>query len=732
MKLILKLAGLFSLTLGLSACSDKKTTISISYSGENQQIQFAIDSIKGAALKADYSLVDEKGDYQIIFNDIDQTIKSQDYHVQIDGKIINLTSGDETGLMYAGLDIYDKLLDGTFSAIASYEVTHDIDFRGLKFNCPLDMRTPSYSDGGDSGQTNILDMWDETFWQSEFDNMAKDRFNALSLWNLNPFPSMIKIEDYPNVALNDVWRTTVPFGNPSNGTGSDLVKDSYYEEGNYEVLKKISIDEKISFWQKVMKMAHNRGIKFYIYTWNVYTFGEHGNYGITEDQDNLITKDYYTKSVETLINTYPDLDGLGIGAGENMKVITDVGSGSMGSGSGNEENEIWLHDTYGIGIKNALAKNPSRDFEVIHRMHYADGNSLASIWNDIPCTFNLSDKYSIAHMYASEKPLYVDETINNMTENQQLWLELRNDDTYFLRYGGYRFLKSLISQMPSSIKGFLLGSDGYIQGREYTSTDEAQKGEMYIEKHWYNYSLIGRIGYQKSLDEQFFKNQLRVHYNISKEKTEQLFAMMNAAGEIIPNSNMLFFTPGDSWLPELSWNNPNTLGYLNIKRLMKANSIHPYGSVISIPNYCLNIINNQTTDKRTPIDIINNLNTNADKVLLIQQAHFDSLDTLDKPLREMIKDQLAYANLGKYYAEKYEASISLRLYNDLKDDAKKEEAVNHATKSSVFMDTYCADMIARYNDNHVLSRCGVFSFTNIQNLTKDEISFCQKWMPRTL
>ena len=42
------------------------------------------------------------------------------------------------------------------------------------------------------------------FWREFLDEMARHRFNVLTLWNLHPFPSMVKVPEYPDVALDDV------------------------------------------------------------------------------------------------------------------------------------------------------------------------------------------------------------------------------------------------------------------------------------------------------------------------------------------------------------------------------------------------------------------------------------------------------------------------------------------------------------------------------------------------
>ena len=127
---------------------------------------------------------------------------------------------------------------------------------------------------------------------------------------------------------------------------------------NYEVVKKITIDEKIEFWKRVMEYAHNRGIEVYWFTWNIFTYGVQGKYGIDDRQNNDTTIAYFRSAVRQMVLTYPDLDGIGITAGENME-----GNKSKYS------NEEWLWKTYGKGINDALLKQPGRKVRLIHRFH---------------------------------------------------------------------------------------------------------------------------------------------------------------------------------------------------------------------------------------------------------------------------------------------------------------------------------------------------------------------------
>ena len=64
--------------------------------------------------------------------------------------------------------------------------------------------TTTTSDVCDAAQHNIAQMWSFDFWREALDELARQRFNVLTLWSLHPFPSMVKVPDYPEVALNDV------------------------------------------------------------------------------------------------------------------------------------------------------------------------------------------------------------------------------------------------------------------------------------------------------------------------------------------------------------------------------------------------------------------------------------------------------------------------------------------------------------------------------------------------
>ena len=130
---------------------------------------------------------------------------AQSYKIEKSEGSWRVTGADANGAMYGGLDVAEAVRLGTLAELRGGEHRPYIEWRGIKFNFTPDRRTPSYSDNSDSAQSNIPEMWSMDFWHEYFDEMARHRYNVLSLWNLHPFPSMVKVPEYPDVALDDVW-----------------------------------------------------------------------------------------------------------------------------------------------------------------------------------------------------------------------------------------------------------------------------------------------------------------------------------------------------------------------------------------------------------------------------------------------------------------------------------------------------------------------------------------------
>ena len=88
--------------------------------------------------------------------------------------------GDSAGVMYGGLEIAELISIAGVEGIKDDLQNAYMKRRGTKFNCPLDLRTPSYSDMSDAGQKNIKEMWSWDFWTQYIDQLARSRYNHIS------------------------------------------------------------------------------------------------------------------------------------------------------------------------------------------------------------------------------------------------------------------------------------------------------------------------------------------------------------------------------------------------------------------------------------------------------------------------------------------------------------------------------------------------------------------------
>ena len=209
--------------------------------------------------------------------------------------------GDENGAMYGALQIAENINFNGFMGSYNEEESPYIRNRGIKFNIPLDKESPTYyyCTEGSSHKEAIRHVWDLDFWTTWFDEMARHRYNVLSLWSPHPFTSMLNMEDeYPGIAIQGV-------------TGYD-------KNGGAVQINNMTIDEKINYWKQVMKYGKDRGFDIYFCTWNIFLSTAKNKHRLTTTPNNKKTKTYIRKYMKEFLETYPDLAGFGIIVGENM------------------------------------------------------------------------------------------------------------------------------------------------------------------------------------------------------------------------------------------------------------------------------------------------------------------------------------------------------------------------------------------------------------------------------
>ncbi len=648
----------------------------IQYPPNNQKIVFAVNDLKKSLELLPISLKNIK----IVF-EIDSNLNGQSYTIIKSQSVIKIIGGDDTALMYGGLDLAERIrINKTMPDLTNPIVEKPyIKQRGLKFNIPLDIRTPSYQDAGDAAQQNIAEMWNMDFWKSYLDMMARNRYNVLTLWNPHPFPSMIKLEEYPDIALDNVCGTSFPLD--TDRTDEPIAKFiagcgvSQAVLDHLVVLKEMTIDQKIEFWREVMAYAKTRGVEVYFITWNIWMNslapsgwyreqenlkGNEGKYGINNDQTNPKTIAYLRKAVKQFILTYPDLAGIGVTAGENMQDRNDE-----------FDREKWMWSSYGEGVADAKKVQPNREIKFIHRYWMTDvGKIKTDFINKYPDQIDLSFKYARARMYATPNPQWANEYIKELKmHNLKSWWNIRNDDIFHFRWGDAKYASDFIKYLPAEevTTGYFMGSDSYVWGREFISKHPQTPRELEVDKHWYNFMLWGRMGYNPNLSIDLIQGMLKEKYpNVNSQELEKNWATASQIPAIV---NRFHWNSWDfMWSPE---------GCLDLRKGFHTvedfitNPTMDFTEILSIPEFVKRQVKKVviTKEETTPIQIADELESKGNAVLGFVVSQ--NLEGKSASYIELIYDLKSWAYMGKYYANKIRGAYYLHAYsNGLGSDNK--------------------------------------------------------------
>ncbi len=619
--------------------------------------------------------------------------------------IIEITGSDANGAMYGGIELAERIRLGL--PVENVKKEPFVRKRGMKFNIPWDARTPSYDDTGDNAQNNIETVWDIEFWKAYLDDLARYRYNVLSLWSTHPYPSIIQLDDFPEVALDDVYR--VSEGVFKSEHKNRLQDVDLEKPGTIELVKKIPIEDKIKYWQMVFEYAGDRGIEIYLFHWNVMTFGATGKHGITPDQTNPVTNDYMRECVREALKTYPQIAGIGVTAGENADNHI----------AGQYSIENFLFNTYGRGIMDVLEQQPERNVRFIFRRHMTGLGPITTAFEDFPDKFETSFKYAIGHMYTGRHPQLFDRWFRDDVEKYWVrsWLNLRNDDMFVLRWGNPDYVRDYIQLMPHDVMaGFYMGSDGYVWGREFISKNPETSGKLEIDKHWYRFRMWGELAYDPNLGRDYWEANLR--YRFPGIDPGKLYDAWAATGEIIPLVNNATFCPNDAHLaPEGCI---DRRGFLTIDDYnfsfwpMIGSGIH------SVQEWGEAIVNGDQLPGITPFQVADQLDTYAARALaLIPDLRAQAAEQAE--LTETLNDIEAMAYLGRYYADKMRGAAKLAAFRVTTQQKQfSDDAVAHLEDAVDEWKAYTAIVSSQYR-SQLMQRTSYMDWESILSEVEQEV-----------
>jgi hypothetical protein len=638
---------------------------------------------------------------------------------------ISVLSNEDAGAMYGGLELAEQIRLRGVDGIVEMDRDPHLPMRGVKFNLPLDLRTPSYSDMSDAGQENIETVWDMQFWRDYLDALARHRYNFVSLWNLHPFPSMVKVPGFPDVALDDVWRSTIAFDEDYSTRTTDIVTPAMLAKKR--VVRKLDIDGKIAFWREVMQYARDRNIDFYVVTWNVYTYGVDGKYGITDSIENPKTREYFRASVREMFRTYPLLRGMGLTAGENMGEVR-MYSGGVDSFDAKED---WLFATYGQGILDAARAEPNRQFRLIHRQHESRAQDIAAKFKPVidqpNVDFVFSFKYAQAHALSSTTQTFHRGYLESLGERKTLWT-IRNDDALLLRWGAPDFVREFVKNIPQGkTQGYYFGSDNWVPGRDFLSRDPAAlRGRLEIDKHWLHHLLWGRMAYEPALDNE--RIAALVGARFPGVDGRKLLAAWQDASMVYPlvtgfhwaNFDFQWYIEGCRSRPEPA---KTATGFHSVETFIDQ-PVHPGSGNITIPAYVAKVTRTESPGGRTPLQVADEIDArvgSADTLLIELRKNSGKSAELDATLADIGQ----MIELGRYYAAKIRGATSLAMYRATKDRRHQRQALDHLGVAADRAAAYASRASKSYGPRIWTNRVGHVDFAEFAAGAKQDIEIAR-------
>ena len=574
------------------------------------------------------------------------------YQIEKKNKVIFINAYDKIGAMYGLFDIAETIENKGISFVEDKICKPFLEKRGIKHNLPYQPY-----DMGDPFSKNSETMMDKAYWKAYIEMLASNRYNTLSLWSENPFTMMFRLDKYPNATK-------------FSDREIERFKDCYHFIFSY---------------------CRELGISTYLVTWNVRIteavatgLGLPSEIGDMEDRYDLIRderigklnsiaetdqsrchldviKDYFKECIKTLCLTYTNLTGLGTTSSEEM--------------SGTAEDRVhWVKEAYLEGIKES-----GRTMPFIFRTNCTATDPIV---DDFMKDYKfgrkfLSWKYSNAHMYSSTQPQFEKEWSawdNVDLDGLDIMYTVRNDDFHTFRGGSFPFLRDYIKGMKVNPKvvGFYWGADGYVWGKDFqhVSFKHKEDWEYDWERHWYEFSLMGRLGYDPTLDEEIFICENERHY--TKKLGKYYFDGFNSAMGIIQP------------LQRTSWINYDFEAHPEAMLTVTGfRTVLDYIDKLAMPGVSTASIKDTVLNPKNPLyrentyDCLSLMKKAVDEVAL-------SIENIENNLtKEMcggeiecaLLDLKCWFHLGTYYLRKIEAALDLAFVKYKGDESYRAKAI---------------------------------------------------------
>lgn len=568
---------------------------------------------------------------------------------QVGGRTLHAVDGaDESGAMYGLLELAEQIsMQAGVSGLPSKQVNARFPFRAIKFNLPWSTYRVSPFLGD-----NMPIVRDTVYWRHFLDMMAENRFNTLTLWNLHPFPYLVRSKSFPKAS---------PF--------SDA------EFAQWQI-----------FWKSLFRMAKERGVATYLVNWNIFVNRQYQSaYGGGTVDDHHIgdgantpqIENYTRESVTQVLDEYPDLTGLGVSLGEMMGGMTPT------------QREDWILRTVVAGMQ--AAKRPSR---LIHRVPFSANtgsggsanretetmtrNALEAI--DLPgsdgpiwveAKFNWSHGHSTPRLVQTHGGELTDAYWNPAPRNYSMTWMIRNEDFFILRWGQPDFIRKHIAMNGQNyVGGYFVGSECYIPAKDFSH----QPGHAHFtwsyafQKQWLFYQQWGRLLYDPSVPDEVFAHAFDVRHGgkdgVNLVKAHALAGKMplRLASFFHSGWDFTLYSEGFYALPD----------FITLNRLIDQSVLDP--DYVSIKAYVDAVIANRPVGagKITPFALADSLEADGRSALML--AASVTAGARQTLLCEL-EDIRAWSHLSLYFAAKLRGGVALQTFRKNGNAAEKTKAI---------------------------------------------------------
>lgn len=660
----IKILLFITFTLGfVSAAWAEK--VAIVYDESSPQANYAARKLSEALASEGHELLHKHVgyDYLISIATHSERLKPEAFSIIPQNKIITVLGGDNRGMIYGALALAEQLRNHVpLAKINADNQSPQLEFRGIKYNLPWE--TYRASSALTQHTPTVRDL---KYWEAFLDMMVENRFNVVSLWNLNPYTFMIKPKNFPEASP---WS-----------------------------------EKEFAEWQKlyrgIFKMAKERALDTYIVHWSIFVSKEfaeaHGvakqnfypHYFVPGDTSEIVRR-YLRESVKQTLEEYPDLDGIGISHGEGMAEMTPL------------QRQQWMDDVLIAGMLEV-----KRPVKLIHRVPFSSGLSSepgvsknveqvtraamekledrfsGPIW--VEMKFNWSHGHSTPKLEKVHGGKLGDTYFVPQPKNYKVVWQVRNEDFFALRWGAPDFIRSHIALNghQSYVGGYFIGSETYIPALDYfTASKEKVDWKWAFQRQWLFYKLWGRLLYDANTPDSVFQaefnrrfgtkgDSLLQAYSLASNTQLRLASLYDSTWDFMLYSEGFLALQGD------------VTKYISVDRLISQPTMA--SEYVSVGDYVAKINKGEkfADDRVTPPRLAAMLEGDNQKALQLVSG----IDTNgNASLMYEVADVKIWANLGLHLAEKLKGAVALQQFRLTGNVEQQQQAIQHLEKALAYWD----------------------------------------------